>query len=695
MPGLADSLALVTPALPPALVRAERIPVLSALAEQLAPIHRAGFECRLQAGDSQVDFQQGIPSTDGEPERLAAFLDRQDLPAAWHPVVRFVKRWATPGDVVHTAVSELWLEFDLAAAAPAGSAPPPSVFTVIRPTEDGSRGVRAVVEALLGEEEAGPLAAVVDRLVRECRHGSRVSHLGAMLGRRPSALRVHVNDIPLGDLRGYLDRIEWPGDAAEVEALGRMLLDHTDVLVLCLDVLADLTPRAGLECFFAQRHGLDPRWRPLLGHLAELGWCAPEKADALVRWPGRITPLDQGVVWPENLILQSIPRPPDVLGIVERRLSHVKLTSTPGAPVTAKAYFGFGHLWLNAPRGSSPPAPQAVRPAASVEVAVGAAVGWLLGMRNQAGWWRDFFDRARPRDADRRVTGYASDEWVTAYVASALAPIGKPEPEEAAREGLALLLARRADLAGWGYHALLPADADTTTWVLRLARSLADPSSERLAAGRRLVEELTRPDGGVATYRPQDAAALAEFLRMDGSYSGWCAPHTCVTAAAALLGLDEAMTAYLVREQRLDGSWAGHWWDDDEYATARAVEALSESAAGAEPVDRALAWCAGRVAPDGAVYSKAHGGPSPFATALVLSALRAGGAWPIAAERAERWLLDHQLEDGSWEPSARLRVPAPSALDPRETPELTLTYLDDEATFTTATVLMALAVAPL
>jgi hypothetical protein len=84
-----------------------------------------------------------------------------------------------------------------------------------------------------------------------------------------------------------------------------------------------------------------------------------------------------------------------------------------------------------------------------------------------------------------------------------------------------------------------------------------------------------------------------------------------------------------------------------------------------------------------------------------LHAIRVGGSrsrrgsWQEAAARAELWLLDHQFEDGSWEQSARLRVPAPSARDPRESPELTLTYLDDEGAFTTATVLAALSASPL
>lgn len=698
MRGLAESLELVTPSLAPELVSAATVGALTNLAQSLPPIHRAGFECRLRAGDQRVDFQQGIPRGDEEPARLVACSERRE--AAWERIYRFAQRWAAPGDVVHRAVSHLWLEFDLLGSNDSrGASSVPSVFAVLDPAaRDQALGdIPAVLGTLVGEREVASLASVVARLCHACRGRAWVSHIGVMLGRPVSAVRIHVNDIALRDLGNFLQRINWSGDAAEVEWAAQLLFDHGDYVVLCLDILGELTSSAGLECFFAQQHGVDPRWRPLLERLTGLGLCAPDKAKALLQWPGRITPVDDLGRWPGDLIVQSLTRESDVFGVIERRLSHIKLICTPGAPVSAKGYFGYGHLWMSRQRSSPRPVRRRIiHPASTAELAIAAAVAGLLEMRNQGGWWRDFFDRARPADADRRVTGYASDEWVTAFVAYALSTVPIPDARDAAGDALALLLARRHRLAGWGYHALLPADADTTTWVLRLARSLGKPEEERLGAGRRLIESLTGPDGGVATYLSDAAVPLARFLRMDGSYAGWCSPHTCVTAAAAVLEIVPATTAYLIAAQAPDGSWAGHWWDDDEYTTARAVEALAGSSTHAAAVGDAVAWCSDRIGPDGAVWSAAHGGPSPFATALALHAIRIGGSppdrarWGPSAERAERWLLSHQLDDGSWEPSARLRVPAPKAPDPDAAPELTLSYVDDEAAFTTATVLAAL-----
>ena len=496
------------------------------------------------------------------------------------------------------------------------------MFAVFDPSQPDRAlsGARATLRTLLGDDEAASLEPIVGRLHRECSGRARLSHVGVMLGRSPAALRVQISDLPLRNLRGYLKRIGWAGDVAQVVELARMLLDHGDLMVLCLDVAGgELIPRAGLECFFAQRHGVDPRWPPLLDRLVELGLCAPEKATALLRWPGTTAPIDDGVRWPEDLIVRSLSRSPGELGVIQRRLSHVKLTYAPGAPVSAKAYFGYGHLWVPARPDISPPSPRRrLCPARTTEVALAAGIKRLLEKRNQGGWWRDFFDRARPADADRRVTGYASDEWVTAFVAAALATIPAAGARDAAHEALGLLLARRDGAAGWGYHALLPADADTTTWVLRLAASLGEPERGRLAAGRRLIECLTRPDGGVATY-PEDAAGpLARFLNRRQLPRVVRRSHLRHGRRGALQirpDDDVVPPRGADRERLVERALVD---DDDEYTTARAVEALSRSPGNTRAVSAALIWCSDRIGPDGAVHSAAHQGPSPFATALAL-----------------------------------------------------------------------------
>jgi hypothetical protein len=149
----------------------------------------------------------------------------------------------------------------------------------------------------------------------------------------------------------------------------------------------------------------------------------------------------------------------------------------------------------------------------------------------------------------------------------------------------------------------------------------------------------------------------------------------CVTAAAAVLDLDDATRPRLRVAQGADGSWSGYWWDDDEYTTARAVEAL----AGEPAAERGAAWCVNRVVDR-----------PPFPTALALLALSIAPSshHAAAASQAIRRLLEAQRADGSWPPSARLRIPPPGAVDPLA--KGAVHFIDDEALFTTATVLEAL-----
>lgn len=612
---------------------------LERVADRLPATPIGGLECRLDARDERVDVQLGGPPGDAVVQRL---LRRDARPLA-------------------ERVSQLWFEFDLAGP---GHLPAASVFALVR----GEQRPESAAELVLALGVAPPSAAL-DRVVAAAPREARLAHVAIMRGRPGDPVRVGIDAIRLHDLARFLDEAGWPGDgASDIVALARGVLDRADAVVVTLD-LADgrLLPGLGLECFFHRRELLDPRWPGLLEHLVAGGLADAAKARALLSWPGSVTPGD-AQTWPDDLIVRDLGEPD--LAVVERRVNHVKLTWSSGA-VETKAYFGWGLVR----RGAVPAAPRpsrAPRPARDVPATLERGIAFLLAARNQAGWWRDFFDRARPPEADRRVTGYASDEWVTAYVANELAATTFPEAQEAAADALELLLLRPRPGPGWGYHALLPADADTTTWVLRLARRLGR-DHPRLPGALAFVRALTGSDGGVATYPPAAAEQLAAFLGMPGPYDGWSAPHLDVTAAAAVLPeLGPAPRAYLATRQRADGSWTGHWWHDDEYATARAVEVLG----GTEAADRARRWALARLEED----------RSPFATAL---ALRAAGP----DNRGVARLLRTQRDDGSWEPCARLRVPAPEAVDPLRDPSTTLTYVDDDALFTTATVVGALAAA--
>lgn len=337
----------------------------------------------------------------------------------------------------------------------------------------------------------------------------------------------------------------------------------------------------------------------------------------------------------------------------------------------------------------------------AVEKAIRSATAFLLAGRDGDGWWRDF-----------NVAG-PSDAWVTAYVGWTLAAVDDERAHQAAREAWYLLRARRRWGGGWGYHARVPGDADTTAWALRLADQVGD--ARRLAArrARRFLAGHVRPDGGVATYSLP--GPIARFTGLAHRFSGWCSSHECVTAAAAAVERFPArprLLRFLRERQREDGSWSGYWWHDPAYATALAVEALCRvgDRDDRRRVEAAAAWAVMQVGGDGAVSTPLDPSGSPFATAGVVRILATAagreerlsepGAIVRSLARASDWLLRAQGPQGGWRPSARLRIPPPDLADPDAfrrwgrdgTGEASIgtVVLDPQGLFTTATVLAAL-----
>jgi squalene cyclase len=344
-----------------------------------------------------------------------------------------------------------------------------------------------------------------------------------------------------------------------------------------------------------------------------------------------------------------------------------------------------------------------------VTAAIEAVITFLLNSRTEEGWWRDFY---------LTVPG-VSDEWVTAYVGTALAAVPDERAYQAACSAWSLLRGRRQPILesphserrkpdGWGYNATLPADADSTGWALRLARAVGAGESMRARLARQFVEQHVHPHGGVAPYRiwrRLPGFPAIELSRIPG-HEGWCGPQVCVTATvAALEEFRERTRSFLRNAQCQDGRWKGYWWCDDEHTTALVAEALSVNA---QPEDlhriqSAVQWASGRLGSQGAVYSAAYADDSPFATAacvraLVLADDSQGVREPLAC--AVQWLIEHQRPDGSWPPSARHRVPPPDVVDPEEYPSWTVDarisgtgsiILDAQSNFTTATILAALA----
>jgi Prenyltransferase and squalene oxidase repeat len=290
-----------------------------------------------------------------------------------------------------------------------------------------------------------------------------------------------------------------------------------------------------------------------------------------------------------------------------------------------------------------------------------AALDFLLAAQDDAGAWKDFL-----------LPAGHSNVWVTAFVADVLAMRPEAEAQQAARRGWEFLETVTTADGGWSYNPLVPGDADSTLWGLRLAASLG---VEERPAAQRAEAFLQRHlrEGGLTTYA--DAAPVRRYIGLPAvvPFKGWTQAHVCVTAAGAnLADYREPFREFLLMKQADDGHWPAYWWFDDEYATAEAVAALvgsSRTAADCEPeiatrIERAVGWARQRVE----VLCAANGRLLPaFALAHALRVLaRSGESSAVQAQisTALTWLAAWQKPNGGWPAAARLRVPRPDALVP-------------------------------
>jgi hypothetical protein len=643
-------------------------PGVEALAAWLPAVACAGMEVPLR-GDGPVDLQQRIRSA-SEVDRLTRHLQRltgsDHLPpdSAWRRLPALCR-----SQLVNGHFEDLWLELDNTDRA---GTPPVSIFgrmPAALPRASRASAIEGVLAAC-GVDSSAAQRAALARCLEACPPEGRPSHLGVMLGRPGTPVRLVFDGIDRDGFSAFLARAGFPGSAAAAQRCADALFANVDRIRLALTLGECLEPVLGLECFVGRPGESDPRWRCALDLLVRKRLCSRELRDRLVAWPAVLTPDTATGDWPHALVMDALARSPREIGWLECRISHVKVTLAGDRPRSAKAYFGFVEAWADV-TSEAPATAVAGSPrprAAGFEEAIASALDFLLSARTQAGWWLDY---------DGFQEG-VSDEWVTAYVAHAMDESGDSRAADAARRAWALLARRKRP--GWGWNGLQPADADSTTWALRLAARLGALDSEPARAGLAFLHLHFLPGGGVATYRPD---------RQDGRPPGaeinpnWYAAHPCVTAAAAAVFPPGAgPLRFLRRAQQPDGCWTGYWWKSPAYATVHAAEALADrgTAANGAPVTRAVRWAERRL---DTTAPPAERDASPFVTALELRLLLLSPEphRELVATTTRR-LLAAQHADGSWDASAVLAIPNSSG---QEVPAL-----DHRRIFTTATVLCTL-----
>jgi len=668
---------LLLPEFAPALIDDNARAALESAVVAMAPIPRVAIECRLAVDNAQVDIQQQLRRHAGNARLLRRHLQEYGGSCEMMKLSRFCDAWMSEGNTL-ARIDEVFLEYDV--RSDERTVGVPGVFLAL-PREDGWDVAREALSLFHDELPFDALAGAIRSCFQAAKNsgGAWIGYIGLFLNRAGDPTRLNVKGLRPHSLRTFLKEIGWNGDSDTADALFDWAVDRVDRVTLALDLSSGaVLPRLGLECILNRQPAVEKRWSKLLDALERQGLCDGDKHRAALAVPGLTMPTLAGKPWLPQWIARSLVSPTGHFSALDRALYHIKLTLEPDGRREAKAYFGAQDVWLVHKGGQVREAPSVASAVItdsardlSIEAMMERAIAALLERQGQNGLWRDFL-----------LFNDESNEWVSAFVAAALAEADGRRVFRAAADAMSRLATQQRPDGGWGYDDASEPDADSTAWVLRFYARFGGLGGEAVARATAFLRSHAK-SGGVATYR--DSADLTSFavVMPDLPQEGWKQAQCCVTAAAAPF-VDWNVLPYFAVQQSPEGCWKSYWWHNDAYPTALCAEVLATSASYARNVDAACAW---------ATREAAHPELNDFDAAFCLRILLLRPE-DVAMRRTARQIVERLRErllpDGRWQTGALARFPMPDILAP-EAGDRSTPFQDQHGLFTTAAVLAALA----
>jgi hypothetical protein len=285
--------------------------------------------------------------------------------------------------------------------------------------------------------------------------------------------------------------------------------------------------------------------------------------------------------------------------------------------------------------------------------ALADAVGYLQSIQNQDGSWSDF-----------HLPVGASDQWVTACAALALAQCGETSCSSdvaAAVKGATWLSENRTYKAGWGYNGATGPDSDSTAIAIALFDELGMSVPEQ---DRAFLRNHWRDGDGIATFDGPEAWGAGHWDVTPWGYHGMLPEDRELYRQRFLLAL--------WNNRMGNGFWRAYWWRNPYYSTFVTLEVLERL--GIPEPEAALDESAPSIHVDN---------PFDLGCYIGIESLRDPSDHRIGGHL--RALLNWQEGDGRWPCAANLRVTDHQCYAPWDSPEGAY-YEDRQSVLTTATI---------
>jgi len=226
----------------------------------------------------------------------------------------------------------------------------------------------------------------------------------------------------------------------------------------------------------------------------------------------------------------------------------------------------------------------------------------------------------------------------------------------------------------WGYNPNMIWDIDSSFNVLFAI-------DQNNAIKKRDIDLLIgsqKPNGAFCTY--VDDKDLKKYLgHKFQDFSGWTHEHICVSALALYFlcvskknnNAKNKLLNYLLPKQNNDGLWESYWWTSPLYSTAFIVKSLIIE--NYEKYNRIITSAINSILQlrnSNYSFGDSHDNESAFFTLLVLDMLCSSNItfnkYKEYVSLIMNWVLNNQLEDGSFHSSYILRIPSPEIKNPNK-----------------------------
>jgi hypothetical protein len=326
---LAQVLRAVPADLVETLVTHQQLRAAVALAETLPPIWRwCMLETRLTSASRQVDFMACFADVDNDRERVAAALPELSA-AALGSAFPLVQAWAYGEHPMSRDIPIVWLEWDMPDAVPAAPLVSGCLDVTLldqRVQQPSLASQLAMVEWVVAQFPEFQVHSEIRRRFASCLgvlpSGARLLHVAPLQARGLARLRFTLGLLP-AELIRWLHAIEWPGDLQAVYWWIAHLAPPWQRVFFQVEMDDRVHPHLSIETrTLSVASDSSDTWYEVLHILERSGLVQPERAQAVLRWPGT-----------SAVLLQ------DTQARL-RRSCYLKLVLNSGVPQEAKAYLG-------------------------------------------------------------------------------------------------------------------------------------------------------------------------------------------------------------------------------------------------------------------------------------------------------------------------------------------------------------------